>query len=160
MITNIMIDSHPVEINTSAGWFYCYREQFGHDIMADMYPLIASIAGAAAEVLQDAVKKNDGTEVIHVEDLVKHLDSDIVQDAVARLSGMEITTVINILWAMVKNNAPDTPEPRRFINQFERLPMEEVVPALFEAIIESSASSKNSESLLKRMKNMNLSISI
>ena len=160
MITNIMIDNHPVEINSSAGWFYCYREQFGHDIMADMYPLIASIAAAATELMKNAVKKDDGSEEIKVSELVKHIDDEVVQDAVVRLSGMEITTVTNIFWAMAKNAAQDTPNPRRFVNQFDCMPMEELVPQLFEVIINSSVSSKNSKSLLEKMKSANLSISI
>ena len=162
MIDTIMIENHPVEINTSAGWLYCYREQFGHDIMVDLYPLMSSVTSVATELLGDIVKeKGDDSEEIRLSEVLKHIDGDVVQEMLVKLSAMEMTTILNILWAMAKNATPNIEKPQRFINQFDVMPIEQIIPELFKRIVKSSASSKNSQSLLEKLSKMkNLSISI
>ena len=53
MIETIMIEGKAVEIDSASGWTYCYREQFGHDILPDMLPIARSIAVAAEGLLRE-----------------------------------------------------------------------------------------------------------
>lgn len=140
MKKTIMIESQPIEINSSLGWLFCYREQFGHDILPDLLPLLDAALGALAEAY-------DGKDEINV---FEKLDDDSISRMIVALSTLEAVTVSNILWAMAKN-AGETREPLEWINSFDVFPMDQIVPELFRTIVESSVSSKNSKSLLEKI---------
>lgn len=148
MIKTITIDSRNVEINTSAGWLYLYRNRFGHDILPDILPLIESIFAAVAAVLEDLEGE------LTTKAVMESISNDTMVDAFVKVSGMETITVLNVLWAMAKNADPGTPDPVSFFNTFERFPVDEVVPVLFNAIVDSSVSSKNAERLLQTIRTM------
>lgn len=133
----IEIEGQPIEIDSSLGWLFCYREQFGHDIMPDLLPLLDAALGALNELGEES-------------NVVEMLDEEAVGRIIVALSSLEFVTVINILWAMNKN-AGGMQNPMTFANQFDVFPMDIVVPELFRVIVESSVSSKNSESLLKKI---------
>ena len=130
-------EGQPIEIDSSLGWLFCYREQFGHDIMPDLLPLLDAALGALNELGEES-------------NVVEMLDEEAVGRIIVALSSLEFVTVINILWAMNKN-AGGMQNPKEFVNQFDVFPMDIVVPELFRVIVESSVSSKNSESLLKKI---------
>ena len=154
MIETILIEGKAVEIDSASGWTYCYREQFGHDILPDMLPVARSIAVAAEglirELPDDALE--NGVSAKNVKGLLKNVDGYVIQDALDEIAGLEITTIQNIFWALAKNANVGLEQPRRFFNQFEVFPYDEVIPKVLAAIIKSSASSKNSQSLLKKMR--------
>ena len=155
MIETIMIDGKPIEIDSASGWTYCYREQFGHDILPDMLPIMRSIATAAAGLLSELPDESIEKELFSAKELKSVLNSDnayVIQDAIDDLAGLEVTTVQNIFWALAKNANFGIAEPRRFYNTFDVFPYEEVLPKVIAAIIKSSSSSKNSKSLLAKMK--------
>ena len=54
MIREIRIEDRTVEINSSAGWLYEYRNRFGHDILPDIMPIIESVLAAGVSVLQES----------------------------------------------------------------------------------------------------------
>lgn len=147
MIKTITLGNHPVEVNSSMGWLYVYRNQFGHDILPDIMPLLEAVLAGMGDVFTTIKDKED----ITVNDAVKIMDSDAVVDMFIKLAGMEFTTLLNILWALAKNKDPHLPAPERFINQFDCLPVDELAPALAYLIIESSTSSKNLKSLLPKI---------
>lgn len=140
MRKTIEIENHPVEINTSLGWLFCYREQFGHDILPDLLPLLDAALGALSEIYDEDENVN----------IIEKLDETTVNRIIVSLSTLEALTVTNILWAMAKN-AGETRNPREWVNDFEVFPFDIVVPEIMTAIIESSVSSKNSRSLLERI---------
>lgn len=136
MKKEIKIGEQTVEINSSAGWFFDYREQFGHDIMPDLMPILEAILGALGE-LPDA------------EELV--LTDEIVGKIIDALATAEIITVYNIAWAMAHNADENIERPKEWVNKFDSFPLDETVPELIRAALESSISSKNARSLLQKM---------
>lgn len=146
MIKTIEFEGQKVELNTSAGWLFVYRNRFGHDIFPDLMPIIESIVSAIATMLE-----NGEAEV--TPDGIKNLmNDDTITDAFIKLAGMEITTVYQVLWAMAYNADNGIGGPEDFFNSFEKFPLDIVIPELFTAIVESSVSSKNGGRLLNGLK--------
>lgn len=148
MIREIRIEDRTVEINSSAGWLYEYRNRFGHDILPDIMPIIESVLAAGVSLLQES-----GGEV-NEKTIMDAMNNDALVDAFIKVSGMETLTIFNIFWAMAANADDKIPGPKEFFNQFERFPLDVAVPALFYTIIDSSISSKNVERLLKKLKEL------
>lgn len=148
MIREIRIEDRTVEINSSAGWLYEYRNRFGHDILPDIMPIIESVLAAGVSLMQES-----GGEV-NEKTIMDAMNNDALVDAFIKVSGMETLTIFNIFWAMAANADDKIPGPKEFFNQFERFPLDVAVPALFYTIIDSSISSKNVERLLTKLKEL------
>ena len=144
MRKTLQIDDHPIEINSSLGWLFIYREQFGHDILPDLLPLLDATLGALSEVYDN-----------EADNIMEKLDEDVVNRIIVSLSTLEVLTVSNILWAMCKN-AGETRSPMEWLNSFETFPMDIVVPELFKIIIESTVSTKNSNRLREKLPQLGL----
>ena len=154
-----MIEDHPIEIDSSLGWLYRYREQFGHDVMPDVLPLAEAILAGLGELFGEVVIDGDA-KYLDVSKVPELMDSDVMVEMAVKMAGMEFTTITNIFWAMAKNADNSIKPPEVFINQFERFPMDEVAPGLLYAIANSSMSSKNSASLLAKMRDKIPSLSM
>ena len=148
MKKTIKIKEHPVELNSSLGWFYCYREQFGHDILPDLMPALESLLTLGV--------LNSGADP---KDVLAALDSDTISEAMINMIGLESVTVLNIIWSLAKNADDDLPDPRTFFDGFDAFPIDTVAPVAFRMIIESSVSSKNAKSLLERLTRARTSLS-
>ena len=148
MIKTVQIDDRSVEINTSAGWLYKYRENFGHDILPDIMPVLESVLNAATSVLKESGGHFDSEEIL------KAMDNEDLVDAFIKMAGMEIITVYNIFWALAKNANKKIPQPDEWYNSFDTTYMDEIIPVMFMGIVESSISSKNVKSLLEKFKEM------
>ena len=146
MIKTIEFEGQKVELNTSAGWLFVYRNRFGHDIFPDLMPIIESIVSAIATMLES------GKAEITPDNMKDLMNDDTITDAFIKLAGMEITTVYQVLWAMAYNADKSIGGPEDFFNSFEKFPLDVVIPELFTAIVESSVSSKNGERLLNGLK--------
>lgn len=148
MIKTIEFEGQKVELNTSAGWLFAYKNRFGHDIFPDLMPIIESVVGALASLLES------GETELNAGNVKGLMDDDTITDAFIKLAGMEITTVYQVLWAMAYNADKSIGGPEDFFNSFERFPLDVIIPELFTAIVESSVSSKNGMRLLKALKNL------
>ena len=148
MVRNITLDGRTIEVNSSMGWLYLYRNQFGHDILPDLMPILEAVVAGIGEFYESTA----GKDHVDQEAIQRLMDSDAIVDMFIKLAGMEITTLLNVLWAMAKNADAKTEPPQDFINSFERLPVDELAPALLYIIIDSSISSKNLRSLLPKIK--------
>ena len=146
MIKTIEFEGQKVELNTSAGWLFAYKNRFGHDIFPDLMPIIESVVGAIATMLEN------GEAEVTPDGIKKLMNDDTITDAFIKLAGMEITTVYQVLWAMAYNADKSIGGPEDFFNSFEKFPLDVVIPELFTAIVESSVSSKNGERLLNGLK--------
>ena len=140
MIKTIQIDNQPIDINTSLGWLFCYREQFGHDILPDLLPLLEAALNGLADIYDEQEEVN----------LIEKLNDETISQIIVSLSTLEVLTVANILWARCKN-AGETKRPEEWLNSFDVFPMDIIVPQLFRSIVESSISSKNSQRLLNKI---------
>ena len=148
MIKTIEFEGQKVDLNTSAGWLFAYKNRFGHDIFPDMMPIIESVVGALASLLES------GETELNAGNVKGLMDDDTITDAFIKLAGMEITTVYQVLWAMAYNADKSIGGPEDFFNSFEKFPLDVIIPELFTAIVESSVSSKNGMRLLKALKNL------
>lgn len=138
MIKTLEIEDRTIEVNSGQGWLFCYKEQFGHDIVPDLLPLLDATLKVLGDTFGEEITVNDA------------LNEETIDKVIVSLSTMEATTIINILWAMAKNAGNKTPH-YEFINEFDPFPYEEVAPMLFGLILKSSVASKNLASLQKRI---------
>lgn len=152
MIKRIEFEDHSIELNSSVGWLFVYRTQFGHDILPDIMPVIESLLGIAAEVLGKTRKKE-----VDLRDVLKAFDSNMLSEIFVTMAGMEVLTILNIVWAMAKKANPKIDGPEKFFDQFEIFPLDVIIPEVLRMVIESSVSSKNAQSLLTTLKSTNLS---
>ena len=81
-----------INMDSSIGWLLIYRENFGRDILPDILPMIS----AAIDLIAGGI---DERGEVTIASLVENMDSDTVANAMIQLSGLEITTVINVVWA-------------------------------------------------------------
>lgn len=149
MKKEITIGNQRVELNSSAGWLYVYREQFGWDILPDLMPIVETVLGFSIKMLSNVTG-----DTIDLSDIVGVLDDDTIDEMFSTISGLELTTMLNIFWALAKNADDGVGRPRDFLNSFETFPVDEVGPEVFKMIIESSISSKNAKRLLAVLKSM------
>lgn len=126
-------------LSNNAGWLYEYREQFGHDIVPDIMPIISAILKALKEL-----STQSGKPVIEV---IRGLDGDVIEDALIELAGLQSVDLINVVWAMAKCADDDLDEPRVWIRQFESFPLDIIVPKVWSLVLEGFVSSKNLKSL-------------
>lgn len=139
MIRKITLnENQSIELSGSVGWFMIYKERFGHDILPDIMPLIESGLTLAIRVMQEG---GDG------QDIIDRIDDEILTDAFLNLSGLELTTILQIIWAMAKQCDKSIGSPDEFYDQFETFPFDLVVPEAINLIINSTISSKNVKSL-------------
>lgn len=151
MIKTIKINKEQsVTLNSAAGWFLVYREQFGRDILPDIMPMIEGLLTAGI----NALKNMDGTHFT-----LDMIDNDVLTDFFINISGLESVTVMQIVWAMAKNADDDTAPPELWFNQFDVFPFDVVIPKVLRLIIDSSVSSKNAKRLLDLLKTTAGSIS-
>lgn len=143
MVKTIRIGEKEVTLNNNIGWAMIYREQFGHDIIPTLMPLLASFLDILGGLL-DEVKGNN----IQVKDFVKVLNSDKLFDAVIHASGLEFVELINITWSLAKCHDDSITEPNRWIREFEEFPVDIVAPEVFKMIASGVVSSKNLERVL------------
>lgn len=134
-------ENQSVVLDSSAGWLYIYNDYFGHDILPDLLPIMEGVLDAIANV----VGVIEGTEI---EDIVKALvDKQVIDDVFVDLAAIEMTTILNVFWAMAKNEDNSIPAPEQFFKQFDVFPVDQIAPELFKQLLQSSISSKNLESL-------------
>lgn len=155
MIKTIRIDNRPVEVNSSAGWLYVYNEQFGHDVLVVLMPAIEAFLKAA----MDAVKTSGIKAGDDIAEALKRVDSSVLEDALMTLSTMRLTTISNIVWSLAKNADESIPNPKDWLNQFEVVPWDEIVPETLGMVLESSLSKKKYQIVKKAMESMKESVS-
>lgn len=138
-----------IKLNNNVGWMYNYRDQFGRDIVPFLIPIVNAGIGVAYDIVQQM-----GGAKISIEN-IKKVDRETFEDAVIQLAALELTDVINITWAMAKAADEDISEPREWVKQFDKFPLDTIVPEIVNLTIEGLASEKNSkrlQSLLKELK--------
>lgn len=126
-------------LSNNAGWLYEYRDQFGHDIVPDIMPIISAILKAMKELSTQSGKP--------VTEVIKSLDEDVIEDTLIELAGLQSVDLINIVWAMAKCADDEIDEPRKWIRQFETFPLDVIVPKVWTLVLEGFVSSKNLKSL-------------
>lgn len=134
MIKTIKInDNTELTLSNNIGWAMEYREQFGHDIVPDLLPVVSAVISLLDEIPQDKKGKID----------LKHVNKDVLQDALINLAGLQFVDFINLVWALAKNADDKIPEPKKWVKQFDTFPLDIIAPEVFKLIVEGFVSSKN-----------------
>ena len=140
MIKTIKISKDKeLTLSNSLAWAMIYKDQFGHDIVPDIMPIVSAVAKLFGEL-----QKNSGRDMT---DLLKNLDGDILQSAMIELCAVQFTDFINLVWAMAKANDDDIETPEKWARQFDTFPLDIIAPAVFELVTKGLISSKNLKSL-------------
>jgi len=155
MEKTIKIDKKSVRLSNNVGWTMEYRDQFNHDIIPTLMPMLAGIL----DILGGVVETVGKTKEVGFDDLIMAVNSDKMLDAVIHMSGLEFVELINIIWAMAKTADESIPEPRQWIRQFSNFPLDEITPVVFRLIIEGVMSSKNVKRLESLARSLQPSLS-
>lgn len=138
MIKTIRIDEqNELTLSNNVGWLFEYRDQFGHDIVPDLMPVL----GAILELIEGATEQ--GISIKEAKDAVKAISGGAATGALIELAGLQMTDVINIVWALAKAADDSIPEPKRWVRQFEIFPLDLIVPEAFTLVAQGMMSSKN-----------------
>lgn len=138
-------DEQKFEINSSSGWLYAYQEQFGHDVLPVLLPAAEALLQTMADLMKDSKSDNVG-------DILAAADEETISNAFITLSGMQLTTVTNIVWAMAKNANDSIESPREWLNSFDVFPWDIVVPQVLSAALEACISKKKFEKIKETIK--------
>lgn len=138
-------DEQKFEINSSSGWLYAYQEQFGHDVLPVLLPAAEALLQTMADLMKDSKSDN-------VADILAAADEETISNAFITLSGMQLTTVTNIVWSMAKNANDSIESPREWLNSFDVFPWDIVVPQVLSAALEACISKKKFDKLKETIK--------
>lgn len=152
MEKTIILEDKEIKLNNNANWFFIYRDQFGHDIIPTLMPMLATTINLAMGLIDETGK----TDAVTIRDIVKIADSDAMLNALVHLSGLEFVELINIFWALAKNADESIAEPSRWVKQFDTFPVDEIAPVIFSMIISGVISSKNWERMRAIMSKIDL----
>lgn len=133
MIKTIKLnDEKELTMSNNLAWATIYKDQFGHDIIPDVMPILS------------AVFKLFG-EADNVKDLMKN--GEAMQNAMIELCAFQFTDFINLVWAFCKAYDDNIEPPTKWVRQFDEFPLDIVAPVVFELLAKGLVSSKNLESL-------------
>ncbi len=148
MKKTINISDKQITLDGNVTWTMTYREQFGHDIVPTLMPMLAA-AVDLMKGLYDAAESNQ----IEVKELIKLADDESFINALVHLSGLEFVEILNIIWSLAAT-AEDIPEPKTWFKQFDDFYLDEIIPVVFELILGSSITLKNVMRLKGLKKNL------
>ena len=143
LIKTINVGNKEVRLSNNIGWTIIYRDQFGHDIVSSLTPVMASMMDLVSGFLSEFKQG----EEINAYDVLKNVDGDVLMDAVVHLSGVELVDIINIIWAMAKAADDSIAEPRIWIQQFDEFPLDVIVPEAVKLAFNCMVSRKNLQRL-------------
>lgn len=139
MIKTINInDSQSIEVNSSNGWLIIYKQTFGHDILPDLMPILEAIFSGLAEIMEST------EDDFSTRGIIKALNEGALTSALFSLNGMEIVTLLQVVWALNKNaDNTITNNVIEWANGFDTFEWDAIVPQVVQLIANSSATSKN-----------------
>ena len=141
MQKTVKIDSKTsITLDNNVSWMLAYRDQFGRDIVPLLIPALNTGINLAISVAKT-------TEGGFSRETIAKLDSTEITDAIYNLAGMEMTDIINIIWAMAKTADEEIEEPRVWVRQFNVFPLDVLAPAVVELAIKGLMTTKNFERL-------------
>lgn len=124
-------DKKAFKVDTSMRWLRIYRDQFGHDILPDIIPIIDAGIG----LLSDAL---NGSEI----------DFEKVED---ELYGLEFITINQVIWSLAKN-AEDIPDIDEWEASFDKFPLDEILPQIVDLLATTYISTKKLKPLKDLLK--------
>lgn len=142
MVKVIEVDGNTFKLDGNITWMMEYQEQFGHDILPDLMPII----GAVFEYMEDAAAS--GVSLKNAKDITNALGRGIsATGPLVELASFQMTDIIRIVWAMAKTADPDIDPPKQWARKYDPFPFDVLIPEVFTLAAQSSMSSKNLNSL-------------
>ena len=133
MIKTIKLnDEKELTLSNNLAWATIYKDQFGHDIVPDLMPILSAILRLFAETTD-------------VKELLRNFDT--VQNALIELCAFQFTDLVNLVWAFSKAYDDKIEPPEKWVRQFDGFPLDIVGPAILELLAKGLVSSKNLSSL-------------
>ena len=149
MEKTINIGNKEVRLNNNISWVIIYKDQFGHDIVPALTPMVAAVADFISGFLNEVgAEKKEVTWI----DVMQVLDGDTLIDMIAHLSALELVDLINITWSMAKAADISIQEPRIWLQQFDEFPLDEIAPEIAKLAVKGLVSKKNVIRLRNLMK--------
>jgi hypothetical protein len=150
MLKTIKLDKEKsVTLSNNAAWTMEYMEQFGHDILPDIMPVLAAVSNIVVGMAESLDGAGEKIEFKDVTKMLATLSGGSLSDAFVELSGLRFVDLINITWAMAKAADEDIPDPKTWVREFGTFPVDVIVPEVLGLALEGMASAKN----LKRLRN-------
>ena len=138
MIKTIKLNEEKeLTMSNNLAWATIYKDQFGHDIVPDIMPIMSAVLRLI----------NDMAQYTDVSELLKKVDFQTLQESLIELCAFQFTDLINLVWAFCKAYDDDTEEPNKWVRQFDEFPLDIIAPAIFELLTKGLISSKNLKSL-------------
>lgn len=138
MIKTVKINKEQeLTLSNNLAWATIYKDQFGHDIIPDIMPLMS----AAIRLIKEMAAYTDMNEI------VKNTDFETIQETLIELCAFQFTDVLNLVWAFNKAYDENIDPPEKWVRQFDEFPLDVIVPAMFELLTKGLISSKNLKSL-------------
>lgn len=152
MEKTIKIGDVDVKLSNNIGWALAYRDQFDHDIIPVLMPLLAAGVDVVRALLDEVGNKKE----VGIDDLLNVMESEEFMNALIHASGFESVELINITWALAKCADETIEEPSRWVRQFDVFPLDEILPEVIRLVTRGVVSSKN----LERLKGIRGSITV
>lgn len=138
----INIEGVDLKLNNQAAWTMEYKDQFGKDIVPVLMPLVSAMVEGLASVIADT----DGTNLTS-KDIAEAFQGRAVDILLPMYQVEFVDIIINVTWAMAKCADENIPEPKRWIRQFEKFPVDIICPEIYELAMTGFVSSKNLQRL-------------
>ena len=140
MIKTIKInDETELTLSNNLAWATIYKDQFNHDIVPDLMPILSAILKLLGELGTSKAK-----------DLLKNPDA--VDSALIELCSIQFVDFIHLVWALSKAYDDDVEAPEKWVRQFDEFPLDLIAPAVIEIMAKGLVSSKNLKSLQESLK--------
>lgn len=138
----INIGDKEVKLSNNVAWTMEYRDQFNKDVMESLMPIITALIEMVATLMNEA-----GTDEIDIKAIAEAVQGRAFELTLP-LSQLGFTdAVVNVVWSMAKAADESIDPPKKWVRQFDAFPLDEIVPAIGELILNGFASSKNLERL-------------
>ena len=159
MEKTIIVDGQKVKLKTSAAIAIRYKQQFGSDYFADLLKLAKVLQTGTEDnserkeelkqfniaELKDILKNKGvvGCSKLNKGQLIKEILSmeqdgngglDIEKMSFENLDHLDTIVIFNFIWVMAKTADNSIPEPLTWLDGFESMPLEEILPEVTELL--------------------------
>ena len=138
MVKIIEIDGNVFRLDNNAGWLLEYQDQFGHDSLPDIMPIIGAVFEYFESVAATGVTLNEARDVTKAIGRGANATGALIE-----LSGFRVTDLINVVWALAKTADPEIDPPRQWVRQFDPFPFDALLPEVFLLVSQGLMTSKN-----------------
>ena len=137
MEKTIRIGKQSVKLSNNVAWAMEYKDQFGHDVVQEHIPILASLMESVASIVAD-----NGSEIDYVK-IISSLEGRAMDILIPLMQTEFLTTIVNMTWAMAKAADETIDPPKQWVRQFNSFPVDVIAPAVYDLAMKGFVSSKN-----------------